>query len=219
MKNFKIFIVLAILAQFGILGGMIFHNSQPYREGKLITVKTEPVDPRDLFRGDYVVLNYDFNRPSDKKLESSDSWSSAKKGTPVYAVLVKSPDSEVWTLEKVTLTQPTASEVNENRLYIAGLKVSYWRASYGIEQFFVQEGKGKELEKATRNWSGEAKKEVHVDIYVTSTGQAAVKEARIVKNSESETGVETENHEAGNMVETENHEAGNGNGNGNGNPE
>ncbi len=181
MKNFKIFIALAIFAQFGILGGMIYHNSRPYREGRLITVKTEPVDPRDLFRGDYVVLNYEFNRPPEEKREAPDSWTSCKTGTPVYAVLVKSPESETWTLEKVTLTRPSASEVNENRLYIAGLKTSWGRANYGIEQFFVQEGKGRALEKAASDWNGETKEAVHVDIYVTPAGQATVKEARIVE--------------------------------------
>ena len=40
---------------------MIFVDGLPYVFGERIKLPVVPVDPRDLFRGDYVVLGYDFN--------------------------------------------------------------------------------------------------------------------------------------------------------------
>ena len=45
-----------------ILGGMVAINEHTLRTGREIVLKTVPVDPRDLFRGDYVTLRYDISR-------------------------------------------------------------------------------------------------------------------------------------------------------------
>src|SRR5262245_66029647 len=51
-----------VLAQVLILISMIVLDAAPLVLGERIKLRVTPVDPRDLFRGDYVVLNYDFNR-------------------------------------------------------------------------------------------------------------------------------------------------------------
>jgi len=40
---------------------MIVLHSLPYIVGDKIVLKVVPVDPRDYFRGDFVVLSYDVN--------------------------------------------------------------------------------------------------------------------------------------------------------------
>ena len=173
MKSFKMLVVLAVLLQFGILGWMIYTDSLPARTGRVITVQTVPVDPRDLFRGDYVILNYEFNQPQDWRYRMN-------KGYPMYAILKKSPDSEIWVYDKIVSQRPTPETLGEDRIYLAGIS-RWWRVEYGIEQFFVQEGKGKDLEKAMRWTSEEEQTPVLVDLYVTADGRAAVKEARFAK--------------------------------------
>ena len=41
--------------------GMIALRSIPFFGGKTVLLKVQPVDPRDMFRGDYVTLSYEFS--------------------------------------------------------------------------------------------------------------------------------------------------------------
>ena len=47
-----------VLFQLVILLGMIGFNEATFAFGKSVVLQTVPVDPRDLFRGHYVVLRY-----------------------------------------------------------------------------------------------------------------------------------------------------------------
>ncbi|AIJ53947.1 hypothetical protein C086_00847 [Brucella abortus F6/05-3] len=53
--------VLAALLQTGILYAGIEKRAAILRSGQDIVFQTEPVDPRDLMRGDYVVLGYEIS--------------------------------------------------------------------------------------------------------------------------------------------------------------
>ncbi len=53
-------IVVLALAQFLLLGGMIAGYAWDLTRGTEIIVETQPVDPRSLFRGNYVRLGYAF---------------------------------------------------------------------------------------------------------------------------------------------------------------
>ena len=58
--------VLVALAQIGFLGWIIAGRAAILRDGRQVLLKVEPVDPRDLLRGDYVRLGYDISRlPAD----------------------------------------------------------------------------------------------------------------------------------------------------------
>src|SRR5438045_3812657 len=59
--EFKLLVAI-VAAQVAILLGMIALDGLPLALGERIKLKVVPVDPRDLFRGDYVVLDYEFNR-------------------------------------------------------------------------------------------------------------------------------------------------------------
>ncbi|MCL2745252.1 MAG: GDYXXLXY domain-containing protein, partial [Planctomycetaceae bacterium] len=59
-------VIVVALLQFGILGAMITNEMRPHvaaaaGTGTTIQVLTAPVDPRDMFRGDYVILRYEFS--------------------------------------------------------------------------------------------------------------------------------------------------------------
>ena len=54
-------LVLALL-QIGFLGWIIAGRAAVLRNGTEVLLKVEPVDPRDLLRGDYVSLGYEISR-------------------------------------------------------------------------------------------------------------------------------------------------------------
>ncbi|HEX2248748.1 MAG TPA: GDYXXLXY domain-containing protein, partial [Gemmatimonadales bacterium] len=64
----KVLLVTAAV-QLAILVGMIGLRAVPLVTGQTVLVRVEPVDPRDLFRGDYVILSSDFSRVSRERIE------------------------------------------------------------------------------------------------------------------------------------------------------
>ncbi len=60
-------LLITVAAQLVILVAMIALRAIPLVTGQTVLVKVAPVDPRDLFRGDYVILSYDFSRVSQEQ--------------------------------------------------------------------------------------------------------------------------------------------------------
>ena len=50
--------VLAALLLCGLIFAIVFQRAEILRNGQEVRLEVVPVDPRDLFRGDYVVLDY-----------------------------------------------------------------------------------------------------------------------------------------------------------------
>ena len=57
----KRYLVVKVLFQIGIVVGMVLLSMRPLVDGREIRLKVQGRDPRDLFRGDYVALNYEFS--------------------------------------------------------------------------------------------------------------------------------------------------------------
>ena len=59
--------IIVALLQTAFIGYMIESRASILRNGVDVVLKTAPVDPRDLLRGDYVILTYDISTiPADK---------------------------------------------------------------------------------------------------------------------------------------------------------
>src|ERR671921_157628 len=75
-----------------ILVAMIGLRALPLVTGQTVLVRVVPIDPRDLFRGDYVTLSYDFSRVPPEGVEgiSADERGNKSKleGRTVYVPLV-----------------------------------------------------------------------------------------------------------------------------------
>ena len=154
-------VMAAIVFKFALLGWMIVTNLAPHLTGQTILVRVVPVDPRDLFRGDYVILGYDFSRvPHGTPGIRTDALPSLQ---PVYVTLVPDADGKHWKAEKFSAERP------QSGLYLQGKITGSWRAEYGIESFFVQEGKGRMYENAVRN------RKLSAEIAVDDSGKAALK--------------------------------------------
>lgn len=149
MKKYVYIIVLiwALLA-----GGITAYNENLLRKGEEILLKVSPSDPRDFLRGDYVSLRYEINTAS----ENSDLHGD------VYIVLNKNSD-ETYSIKKITNKKP------ENTVFLRGEKYGKRVTYKGIQQYFVKEGRGRELEKELVK-GGLAK------ISVDKNGNARIKE-------------------------------------------
>ena len=141
-------LVLQILFLAGIAG---FHYSTLWY-GKEIRLQTVPVDPRDLFYGDYVRLNYDINRiPLSLWQETGHK---PKNGDRVYVVLQKDKADQLYTAKAVFANKPSLSDGEvalKGRIeYVDNESI---RITYGIEQYYVKENTGKELEQQAQTGS------------------------------------------------------------------
>ncbi len=81
--------ILFILLQVALLVGIIAYRQYWVATGERILLRTAPVDPRDLFRGDYVNLRYDISTLDLNALGVKESF---KRNEKVYVALEKNPD-------------------------------------------------------------------------------------------------------------------------------
>lgn len=165
-------LVAGAIAQVVVLVGMIALRSVPFFGGKTVLLKVQPVDPRDMFRGDYVTLSYDFSVVPPKgipghPLGNNGADSASLQGKTVYLALVADPDGIHYHGGGYSLTPPTSG------LYLRGTLTGWNRAFFGIENYYVQEGTGHKYEDAMRSHH------LWAEVTVAADGEAAVKGLRI----------------------------------------
>lgn len=99
-----------------------------------VLLKTLPVDPRDILRGDYMALSYDISRPAKDVKRAG-----ALEGE-VFVVLKRSGAHHV--IDEILTEEPAADDPRR------WVRATAWgaednpRLDYGIERFFVPEGRG-----------------------------------------------------------------------------
>jgi len=155
MNRKLIYFVLAVLVQVIILAAIPAKQISAKLTGKLITIKTAPVDPYDFLSGYHVVLNYEISSPpslGELKREH-------RKNFPVYVVLKEGADS-IWYAESIRKTWP--KDIPNGCVIIKG-KCTYSGIRYGIESYFIPEKHRREIEKDLRGNGRQAKAQVKVD--------------------------------------------------------
>src|SRR4030042_6192399 len=132
--------LLIVLFQVLILAGLTGFNEVSLATGDTVVLQTGPVDPRDIFRGDYVVLRYEIST----LVNTPGVWM-LKQGDKAYVRLER--DGDVWDAVEVSNVY-----VDGWAAFIAGevTSVSNDRATiiYGIEAYFVPEGEGLAIQRA-----------------------------------------------------------------------
>jgi uncharacterized membrane-anchored protein len=156
-------VAVVAFSQVSVLSTMIVLDSLPYMLGETIRLKVMPVDPRDMFRGDYSILSYDFTRGDQRQIVGHNKANGRylAPGQDVYVKLAKDEASGVWTTQEVTIYRPTSG------MYLRGSLPYGSRVECGIEAYFVQEGEGRKIDEAVRGgrsveaevavWRGHAK--------------------------------------------------------------
>jgi uncharacterized membrane-anchored protein len=161
-KQQRGFFIAAMIVQIGILSTIAIQPAFTIAQGTTVTFTTAPVDPWDMFRGDYVILSYDFSNavPISKPLAGD---------TPIYVVLKKS-DNGKWMPVRSATEKPT---ISNGEIVLKG-KVGYCSEKtatvhYGIEQVYVSEGAGRRVN---------SNEPLQVDVAVGTDGSGVVKALR-----------------------------------------
>ena len=145
-------LILAILFQVLVLVFMAGKREYIAATGSIVYLRTAPIDPRDLFRGDYVRLKYEASTVPLARA-GADIAEKVKKfsfGDTVYAVLdIK--ENGLAEIRNLSTQKPS------DGLFLKGRIAQSWQfgiaapdtvaIEYGIEAYYVQQGKGLEIEK------------------------------------------------------------------------
>jgi uncharacterized membrane-anchored protein len=124
-----------VVFQLLILLGLIGFNEATLAFGKSVVLQAGPVDPRDLFRGDYVRLRYNIST-----ISRIPGLENANEGDRVYVHLEQHGD--VW-----DATEGAKERHPDWDVCISGEVVNH-QVQYGIESYFVPEGKGQDIQRA-----------------------------------------------------------------------
>lgn len=164
----RVSLIAVCAVQAVILVQIVRERAAILTSGKVIEMDVAPVDPRSLFRGDYVVLSY----PAGQYTDTAGGLGGLSGRREVFAVLAKNEAGE-WRPTGVSRRRPAAIEDGEivvkARLESTRRTGVPLRLHYGIESYFVPEGQGRKIEKAAR--AGD----VRVRVAVGRDGQAVIK--------------------------------------------
>lgn len=168
--------------QAAVIGWMVWDRAELIRSGAEVRLTVQPVDPRDLFRGDYVVLNYDISTLRPTLLAGEDAF---ERNDRIFVVLERS--EEIWRPAAIHSRYPTpragqvvlagrVAEVAEEWPFPTGetgpacpFPCPALIVLYGIESYFVPEGAGRDIEQLRDTGK------VELVAAVGSGGRAAIK--------------------------------------------
>jgi uncharacterized membrane-anchored protein len=163
-KQFLLIMVVPLIVIVGFMGVKLY----TVYAGEEILLKVAPVDPRDMFRGDYIALSYDISRINLATVPYDSTFSS---GETIYAVL--SRKEKYWTIDSVSHAK---SSLGENQVFMKGRVIAVSgqsvRVEWGIESYFVPEGEGLTIERMRDA-------ELSVIVVVDNTGSSVLKQLLI----------------------------------------
>jgi uncharacterized membrane-anchored protein len=149
--------LIVALAQIGFLCWMIAGRAAVLRSGREVVLRVEPVDPRDLLRGDYVRLGYEISNVPTNRITNIGPDQFATRDSSL-CVRVKKGDDGYWHLVSATFDGPHSAAPGADEADIKG-HVSEGRSlgatgsidvHYGIDRFYLPEGDGLELQQDMR---------------------------------------------------------------------
>ena len=107
----------------------------------VVMLETLPVDPRDLLRGDFIILNYKISSIQIAMLQAGNS--SQLNGRTVWVALEKRGK-----FHEAVETSLSPIDEKPGRIIVTGTIEAPWgvsttaRVLYGIERYYVPEGRG-----------------------------------------------------------------------------
>lgn len=167
-------IVVALL-QIAFLASMVMSRAAILRDGREVVLQVLPVDPRDLLRGDYVVLRYNISELPAKLVDTTAVESDPAGERTIFVRLAAGADG-IWQPVSASFdapqTPPGADEVDirgatESRMHRDAVAL---HVRYGIERFYVPEGEGREIERVDP-----ATRPFRMKVAVASDGTAQIK--------------------------------------------
>jgi len=176
MKSYqKILFPIIVAAQIAVLGFMITKQELLLAQGTKVILKCQPIDPRSLFSGDYVILNYEISiigedvisRSGIKNIHALD-----KKN--IFVALKIKPDGRYY--EAAAISENIDDLKKIYPLIIKG-RVEYTlntiQVKYGVESYFVPQKEGKIIEESLKN--------VSVEVSISESGESAISKLYIAE--------------------------------------
>ncbi|MGF1455277.1 MAG: GDYXXLXY domain-containing protein [Alphaproteobacteria bacterium] len=175
-------ITLLAVAQVMLLGAMIAGYAWDLTRGQEIVVKTRPVDPRSLFRGNYVRLAYPFSR-----FDASGFLADCiDHGQPLFVTLEDADGSDDWRPVGLGLRAPAIAP-GARRVVLRGrARGSYCpnvtnadgtaymiSVDYGISAYFAAPETALALERRMR--TADEDQALRLILSVPSSGRALIK--------------------------------------------
>jgi uncharacterized membrane-anchored protein len=171
--------ILAALVLCGLILATVVQRAGILRSGQEARLEVVPVDPRDLFRGDYVVLGYRIgtvNIPTDVTTTFT-------RGQQVFVTLRPDTSNKSQAVA-ISAERPAVSgadivisgvvsaastcQLNEAGVSDCKLGRRAVGVRYGLESYFVPEGEGKKIELTPKAL-------LEVVAAIAPSGQAAIK--------------------------------------------
>jgi len=175
----RILLILAVVAQPLVLLWMAGEREWIARTGQVVYLRTAPIDPRDLFRGDFVRLQYEINRVPTKDVDATLRVPATQRRRHEVVYTRLQPAGEGLYEAAGTSTQRPA-----DGLFLRGRTEDGWRlgwrtanhlfVKYGIEQLYVEQGGGRAIERR-RGRRNELQVPMEVEVAVSSGGTAVIR--------------------------------------------
>ncbi|MEI9401171.1 GDYXXLXY domain-containing protein [Mesorhizobium argentiipisi] len=148
-KKLIISALVLALVQIGFLSWIIAGRAAILRNGKEVLLKVQPVDPRDLLRGDYISLNNNISRIPVKLIANVPQSKFSSDDTSIVVRLKKGADG-YWQPAAAWFGQAPAP-AGPDEADIGGRVAEGWdlrdpeatiAPDYGIDRFYLPEGEG-----------------------------------------------------------------------------
>jgi len=171
-------LAILITLQTLVLGAMIAMKQWTLSTGTPIVLETQPIDPRSLFQGDYVRLNYTISTLGVADLPADRPF---KKHGRIYVLLRRGdPYWEPISIHHERPASPPDHVVLKGTVVGMGNRrwnpdLRSWEATehlmvrYGIENYFVPEGEGRDVERPTPH------EKISIRVAVDRFGNAGIK--------------------------------------------
>ena len=171
---------LAALILCGLILAMVLERASILRNGTTIRLATVPVDPRDLFRGDYVVLSYEIGTLNLTRLGVT---TAVERNQIIHVGLRARPDGKAEPVKLAREGDARAADLvwlQAKSGYTSGCTAmpertdgcsendSILRVTYGLESYFVPQGEGRSIETTQAS-------RVEILAAVTASGKSAIK--------------------------------------------
>ncbi len=146
--RFALAVLAVCLLQTAALAYMVLGRAAILRDGQEVMLRTAPVDPRDLLRGDYVIMGYEVSTVPAAAFTGE--MPKARGRERLWVRLAPGEDGISAIREAAYAPLPP----EPGTVVMRSLPFDYWpsdspqdrRADYGIERYYVPEGEGRRLE-------------------------------------------------------------------------
>ncbi len=173
LPSYRLGVILAFILQVGLLGWLVADRAMLIANGREIRLAVVPVDPADLFRGDFVTLSYGISRIASTDVDGDNDFAWQD---PIY-VTVGDDGAGGWKATAISHAPPasgvflkgTVREIGSGGACAGVSECTLYTVEYNLEQWFVPEGTGHEIDQARDGH------QVSVDVAVADDGRAALK--------------------------------------------